>query len=64
LKYRGENVIGFSDYSEVIEVALVSLPLATSAPTKVLELSNETELTVSWTDPLSITLPGGRILEY
>lgn len=57
-------MIGFSDYSEVIEVALVFLPLATSAPTKVLELSNETELTVSWTDPLSITLPGGRILEY
>lgn len=36
IKFRGINVIGEGEFSDVIEVAMVSLPLAPNSPRKVL----------------------------
>lgn len=51
IKYRALNVIGNSEFSEIIEVAMVSIPLAPSSPQKITSLSDESKLTVSWEAP-------------
>jgi hypothetical protein len=66
IKFRGVNVIGSGEFSEVIEVAMVSLPQVPDSPTKVLQLSSATSITVRWDAPfVAVTeLLGGRILFY
>jgi len=48
IKVRAINEIGASDFSDIIQVALINAPTKPSAPYKVLELSNETTITVRW----------------
>lgn len=66
IKFRAINEIGIGEFSDVTEVAMVSLPTAPDAPVKVLALSTETSITVKWESPVvsSAEMPGGRITNY
>lgn len=49
IKLRASNQIGFSDYSDVVEIAMASAPSKPNPPTKIYDLSSETSITVQWT---------------
>ena len=48
LRYRASNVEGDGAYSDSVNVALNSLPVAPATPTRVEAGSTETAITVSW----------------
>lgn len=66
IKIRAQNVIGYGEFSDVIEVALVNPPAKPASPLKVIALSNTTKLTVKWDKNLvpSEELPSGQITYY
>lgn len=46
IKMRALNQIGYSDYSDIVEIAMANVPAKPSAPTKIYDLSSETSVTV------------------
>lgn len=65
LRYRASNVEGDGDYSDTVNVALNSLPVAPATPSRVALGSTETAITVSWdSSQLDPELEGNAITGY
>ena len=63
---NGDEQMGYSAFSDVVEVALVNPPSSPASPTKVSHLSNSTKITVRWEQnsvPLE-ELPYGEVKSY
>lgn len=60
------NVIGYGDFSDVVEIAMVNKPGKPIAPLKIRALSSDSKITVSW-DAVVVPapeLPSGEITYY
>lgn len=66
LKIRAKNEIGFSEFSEIVEIALVNPPAKPNSPVKLSQFSTSTSITVQW-DSIVVPqneLPSGAITYY
>jgi hypothetical protein len=61
---RAQNALGFSDYSEVLSVAMADLPDQANTPTKITALSSNTSLAITWVSNTNHDLPGGEVTGY
>lgn len=64
LRTRSMNVMGYSDYSEVLYIAASSPPAQPATPQVQYSLSNRTSLFVSWELNDDGIVPGGQIAGY
>ena len=66
IKQRAQNVIGFSEFSTIVEAAAVNVPPKVSSIRKVAALSSDSSITVEWDKPFvdAAELPGGRLTHY
>jgi|LauGreDrversion4_2_1035121.scaffolds.fasta_scaffold26594_2 hypothetical protein len=63
---RAVNMIGNSEYSDVVEIAMSNKPALAGAPTKIYDLSSTTSISLKW-EPAQVPaddMPGGTITYY
>lgn len=63
---RAVNMIGNSEYSDVVEIAMSKKPALAGAPTKIYDLSSTTSISLKW-EPAQVPaddMPGGTITYY
>lgn len=63
-KWKAVNNFGSSEYSEDVSVAVVAKPIASTSIDKVLELSTENSISVTWNSVAAGVSPGGLITGY
>lgn len=66
IKIRAKNEIGFGQFSDIVEIAMVNPPAKPSSPVKLPQFSSNTGITVKW-DPIVVPqneLPSGAITYY
>jgi hypothetical protein len=51
-KVKAHNVVGFSEGSPIKTIVAANIPNTPNAPTKVGELTDRTQITVQWTEPV------------
>jgi hypothetical protein len=63
-RQRSQNAIGNGDWSDDISIGLINLPIAPSAPLKIVKTSTKNSASLTWSLLSDSTAPAGLITGY